>query len=175
MKTPAILAACSALTLTVPAHAAIVTKTLAFTGSNFTLLFGDNSVAPIDPATILSTVTLDTALDYTATTAGFTFSSNLPYSAQFAYSSSLDLLTIATFPFPGGCSNNTSSFCSFVVNFSGIALPTYLQQTTSTRGFYTADIVARVPEPASWALLILGIGGVGAALRRRQMVKLAYD
>ena len=35
-----------------------------------------------------------------------------------------------------------------------------------------AGIVAGVPEPASWALMILGIGATGAALRnqrRRQL------
>jgi hypothetical protein len=30
-----------------------------------------------------------------------------------------------------------------------------------------------VPEPASWALMILGFGGVGAALRRQSRVLLA--
>lgn len=29
-------------------------------------------------------------------------------------------------------------------------------------------ITTAVPEPASWALMILGVGGVGAALRRRR-------
>ncbi len=32
---------------------------------------------------------------------------------------------------------------------------------------YTPVSAASVPEPASWALMLLGIGGVGAALRRR--------
>jgi hypothetical protein len=36
---------------------------------------------------------------------------------------------------------------------------------TNDRG---VQILADVPEPASWALMILGVGGVGAILRRRR-------
>ncbi len=32
-----------------------------------------------------------------------------------------------------------------------------------------ADLAAAVPEPATWALMILGFGAVGAALRRRRV------
>ena len=31
-----------------------------------------------------------------------------------------------------------------------------------------SDLTAGVPEPATWALMILGFGGVGALLRRRR-------
>ena len=29
-------------------------------------------------------------------------------------------------------------------------------------------IIAEVPEPATWAMMILGFGGVGAMMRRRR-------
>lgn len=45
---------------------------------------------------------------------------------------------------------------------------------TSTFGyvaqFGTADITGAVPEPASWAMMIMGFGAVGAALRRKSKV-----
>ncbi|MFL5296277.1 MAG: PEPxxWA-CTERM sorting domain-containing protein [Phenylobacterium sp.] len=40
-------------------------------------------------------------------------------------------------------------------------------------GNFSATPVARVPEPASWALMIVGFGGMGAALRRRR-TKVAF-
>ena len=40
-------------------------------------------------------------------------------------------------------------------------------------GAVIADVsLTRVPEPATWAMLILGMGGLGAALRRRRKVAL---
>ena len=40
---------------------------------------------------------------------------------------------------------------------------------TATRGFESDNhtVGFAVPEPASWALMILGFGGVGAMMRRR--------
>lgn len=36
------------------------------------------------------------------------------------------------------------------------------------------NAVAPVPEPASWAMLLLGFGAIGGAMRRRTSVKLAF-
>lgn len=46
-----------------------------------------------------------------------------------------------------------------------------LQIATTAIRFYDAPV--GVPEPASWALLIAGFGGVGAVLRRRRTAPLA--
>ena len=64
------------------------------------------------------------------------------------------------------------------------ANPTNPDQTTAvtTRTYgdpdfsFTADassVAGVVPEPAAWALMILGFGGAGAALRRRTRQVLA--
>lgn len=42
------------------------------------------------------------------------------------------------------------------------------QFTTVGGATYTISAVAGVPEPASWAMLLLGTGMVGAAVRRRR-------
>ncbi len=36
-----------------------------------------------------------------------------------------------------------------------------------TGSSFTLDSVAGVPEPSTWALMIIGFGGIGAAMRRR--------
>jgi hypothetical protein len=40
---------------------------------------------------------------------------------------------------------------------------------TSASGVFLTDTAGGVPEPAAWALMILGLGGAGAALRRRRL------
>lgn len=42
-------------------------------------------------------------------------------------------------------------------------------------GSYSGTItLASVPEPATWAMMILGMGAVGFAMRRRRSVKVSY-
>ena len=39
---------------------------------------------------------------------------------------------------------------------------------------YTLDATGAIPEPATWAMMIGGIGAAGGALRRRSKVRVAY-
>lgn len=41
-------------------------------------------------------------------------------------------------------------------------------------GSFGASLAGAVPEPGTWALLILGFGAVGGAMRRRQQVSVRY-
>ncbi|MBV1688105.1 PEPxxWA-CTERM sorting domain-containing protein [Novosphingobium sp. G106] len=46
--------------------------------------------------------------------------------------------------------------------------------TSPIDAFEVANFRTGVPEPATWALMIVGIGFAGAAMRRRQTVSLKY-
>lgn len=46
----------------------------------------------------------------------------------------------------------------------------YVQVTKATVPTATSTAVAAVPEPATWATLVIGFGFIGAAMRRRQQV-----
>jgi hypothetical protein len=60
-------------------------------------------------------------------------------------------------------------------NFTGLFADTFVGDPTLAAPFTVNDVTisyqvnsAAVPEPATWGLMILGFGGLGAALRRRR-------
>jgi len=41
-------------------------------------------------------------------------------------------------------------------------------QSSLGGGFFYTPVTGAVPEPATWAMMLLGFGGIGAAMRRRR-------
>jgi hypothetical protein len=66
---------------------------------------------------------------------------------------------------PGGQVGYIADF-KFGTGYKQFALGTSTAAWMNTEQEFSA--VAAIPEPASWALMILGFGGVGGALRRRR-------
>jgi len=63
--------------------------------------------------------------------------------------------------------------------FSGINAPFSTDMgpvliTGASNGTFSAAVSGAVPEPATWAMMIAGFGMTGAALRRRQTVKVSF-
>jgi PEP-CTERM motif len=151
-----------------------ITRTFDITASGFTdLVFGPGGVAPIDPVTLDFTLTWDPTAVFGATTTGLTINSlNLPYTSAIA--GEPGSLTIATDPFSNGCTNVENSYCAFISNPAG-GTPDFFffQQTVSDGSFWEATSVSgtasaitpRVPEPATWALMLIGFAGIGGLLR----------
>ena len=46
--------------------------------------------------------------------------------------------------------------------------------TSTQQAFEIDDLAAAVPEPATWALMLMGFGAVGYSMRRRSKVRFAY-
>jgi len=45
--------------------------------------------------------------------------------------------------------------------------PAYIKQGVNKEALSGTILTGSVPEPATWVMLLLGFGGLGAALRRR--------
>jgi hypothetical protein len=80
-----------------------------------------------------------------------------------------------TYVTPAG-SDFAFSYSGSITGYSDVALGIATSTTTiandNTSGpltFSIAAVDAAVPEPATWAMMILGMGGVGSALRHRRM------
>jgi hypothetical protein len=53
----------------------------------------------------------------------------------------------------------------------GLTAPTTIQHPDFREGYFGPSFrIAAVPEPSTWAMMILGMGAVGYAIRRRQKV-----
>lgn len=181
----AALAGSAALMLGVSARAAVVVHTYEIEASGFSLLFGASAPLAVDPVSLNFTLSFDNGADIAATTTGLTVNAfNAPYDVKFAYWAAGDTLSIGTAPGLGGCFTPSSSFCVFIANASGLSpSSSAFSQITSAGGFWNArsstltvsdvPVAGVVPEPATWAMMLLGFSGLGAALRSRRRTALA--
>lgn len=72
----------------------------------------------------------------------------------------------------GGTTNDlgwSTYFGQFVANGSSATIAFAGAQSTDNAGLFldAVSVTGAVPEPATWAMLILGLGAVGGAMRRR--------
>jgi PEP-CTERM motif len=167
------------------AKAALVTRTFDFTATGF------QAVVPL-PLPPFSTVTgsgeisFDNAVDLSNQTNGITLNNlsiNLGSPISYTYFQASDFLAI------GGLANgsngivgNSNDFFLAIQNVSS-SLPTYgvfgYSAVGFSNNFTTLDVrgpitLGAVPEPTSWALMILGFGLVGGALRRKTQLGTTY-
>ena len=156
------------------AQAAVVFKTLQLTASGF------SGGSAIDPISLVFSLNFDNGADFSNNFSGVTQLSNNAYGPlRIGYSASSDLLSLV-----GGngtasansCTNNASSFCSFIGGISSASPNSnFLIQIAPDNSISFARTVtisnaAPVPEPAVWAMMLVGFCMVGAALRRRKAV-----
>ncbi len=75
----------------------------------------------------------------------------------------------------GSCNGYNAAFCPLVaasVSFSGIG-KSFVVQGVGNQLVLDDISLNAVPEPATWGLMIVGFGVVGAAARRRRIAAVA--
>lgn len=106
-----------------------------------------------------------TGVDCTVCTSGYAGGYAGPLSFTVSAATSLDLTSLA-FNTVGA---NDIYFTTDVINAAG---NTGNVGATLTRGGGTPP---PVPEPATWALMLVGFGAIGFAMRRKQQVRVNYS
>lgn len=156
-----------------PASAAIIHRTYEFTAGGF------GAGAPVDPVTGSFTVKFDNSASIVDASSGLTVNAfNLSVAPLvYTYVNAVDSLII------GGANGGANSFDSagdFWIQLFGVSGDNTrvagVYYTTAGASFFStklwrsggASVVsAPVPEPATWIMMICGLGFAGGALRRR--------
>jgi hypothetical protein len=164
------------------ANAEVIERTFDITASDFELILGPDTPAPVDPVELNFTVIFNPSAVIEPTTNGLTINSftlsNPPYSSMFSYDGGGTLTVATTTVFPNACGNPPNSYCIFIDNSAG-ASPTSsggFIELTSSGGYWesqstvvTAGPITIVPEPSTWAMMLLGFASLGfAGYRQRQ-------
>ena len=160
------------LSLANAANAAVESRSFEILASSF-VDFG--TVAPFDPVKLDFTITMDPTVNIDTTTMGLNITSfTLPYGSAYLYNSASSLLVLATFPVPSGFLDAPSSYGVGIfdpfgvspnlgasafnyVDSNGVGFGALQQSLTASA------ITAGVPEPSTWAMLLLGFVGLGFA------------
>ena len=72
-----------------------------------------------------------------------------------------------------GCALGSTGRVTY--DFGGTGILTSVTFASATPAFEIDQLASAVPEPAAWALMILGFGIVGSALRRRRRTQVRFN
>lgn len=166
------LAAVTALVGTSAANAAISIGTTS--GSNITVGTPDNTTLP-------NKVTFDSTTDTAGTVSPwFQFSNDLTGSYTFALITSTPYASVTLEQLlsdggvsilqtqPGGSSSLTMTTGVLTAGTTYRFLYTFNAGNGGGTFSGNASFTQAVPEPATWAMMLLGFGGIGLAMRRRR-------
>lgn len=173
---PAIFTAVVAtLFASVPAQATIISRTYTIKASGY------GAGAPVDPVVGSFALLFDNSADIPPTTSGISvidLNLTVAHPTGFTYKKTGDIIAIATLGKYFGAYGGYDSFGFAMIDALSSSHPastdlaySYGQKIYDT---YNTQVYAfntsGVPEPSSWAIASVGIGTLGAALRRRRAV-----
>ncbi len=175
----------AAIVYSTTAYAAIITKTFDFTASDFSRPSGPNVVIP-NQVSGSFTVTFDNAISVNNATGVIVNSIDTPYTGSVLYrytvgqgniafgaNGNVGALAVGTNDFFLGIGDIFGSEPNKSGSFTFVTTTNYF--TSQAANVVINERVAVVPEPATWAMLFVGFGMIGAAARyRRRGVQVRY-
>ncbi len=167
MKFKTVIAALALAAIGAASHAATIVRTFDVTASGFT---GSGPAPLADPVHLNFTVTLDPAVSSDTSKTGLTINTfNLPYASAFVYNSDGDgYLLLGTHMGSNFCDVSAKGYCMGIKDPFGSSPHGFFNQTPGSGRTWSAAnfvIAASAPEPGTWTLMLIGLGGLGLVLR----------
>jgi PEP-CTERM motif len=183
MKFHAFVAGAAFAALTSIAHAAVIERTFDVEASGFTLASGPSVPAAVDPVTLNFTLIWDPSTITAPTASGLTVNSfSLPFASVFASDAGGNIALGRNLANAGDCLvGGGNTYCLFMANSTGANPTAEFDQFTTSDGEWvagvvtvTASAIGAVPEPSTWAMMLVGFGGLGwLAQRHRRPTRVA--
>jgi hypothetical protein len=175
MKVHALIAGVVFAAASSVAHAATMERTFDVTASDFSLASGSSDPAAVDPVTLNFTLVWDPSIVTAPTASGLTVNAfNLPYSSVFASDTAGELTLGQNLAKADDCLvGGGLTYCLFMSNSTGANPTAAFDQFTSDGEWVAGSVTVTAsplatPEPSTWALMLIGFGGVGWLASRRR-------
>lgn len=174
-----------ALTAVIATAATAAPTSAALIQKNF-VVSGFDPVGPFSKVTVDFDISFDDTIDVQPTVNGLGVREALPnYSLRYAYNKRYDILSVGTDVNTSGYTTNSfKNDLNFSI--SGVSSKNpysyFIDYTNGSGNFYLAvgvsvvskDLAPAVPEPGTWALMVIGFGAVGFSMRRRQKAAIRF-
>jgi hypothetical protein len=179
MKLKLLMASAVFAAMSFGTRAAVIERTFDVEASGFTLVYGPSDPAAVDPVTLNFTLIWDPSIVIAPTSSGLTVSLfSLPFSSSvFASDGAGNIALGRNLYSAGSClvGIGVDTYCLFIANSTG-ANPTaeFNEFFTSHGVWFAQDVtivagkITAVPEPSTWALILIGFGGIGWLASRRR-------
>ena len=137
---------------------------------------GSSDPAPIDPVTLNFTLIWDPSVVTAPSVSGLTVNSfSLPYSSVFASDTAGNIALGRNLINASDClTGGGLTYCLFMSNSTGANPTAAFDQFTSDGDWIAGTVTVTAsslaaPEPSTWALMLVGFGGVGWLASRRRL------
>jgi hypothetical protein len=108
----------------------------------------------------------------TAGSIGASTFGNFDYAVDFPHAAHPPAITTFSFEVKKNVSTDPALVLDFnLVNGKQIFFTTDINGTNGNTGNVGATLTGGVPEPATWAMMLVGFGGMGALLRQRRRMR----